>query len=114
MSGSTAAFIADLSAARRFGPKSRRSLSCSPSGGKRKADAVGSRNVDLNGLLRSLAGMPGARAETHESVRFEVDGINEAMENIKRLQGTGALTIHFHDGKPNGLAEWKTSQRTKG
>ena len=58
--------------------------------------------------------MPGARSETHESVRFEVDGINEAMENIKRLQGTGALTIHFHDGKPNGLAEWKTSQKTKG
>ena len=62
----------------------------------------------LNGLLRSLAGMPGARSETHESVRFEVAGIREAMENIKRLQGTGQLTINFHSGKPNGLAEWKT------
>lgn len=64
---------------------------------------------DLNGLLRSLAGMPGARAQTHESVRFEVKGIEEAMESIRRLQGTGALTIHFAQGKPNGLAEWKSS-----
>ena len=70
-------------------------------------------NVDLNGLLRSLAGMPGARAETHESVRFEVRAIEQAMESIKRLQGTGALTIHFSEGKPNGLAEWKTSERSK-
>jgi hypothetical protein len=62
----------------------------------------------LNGLLRSLAGMPGARSETHEVLRFEVGGIREAMENIKRLQGTGQLTINFHSGKPNGLAEWKT------
>ena len=68
-------------------------------------------SVDLNGLLRSLAGMPGARSETHESVRFEVDGIRQAMDSIKRLQGTGALTIHFSEGRPNGLAEWKTSQR---
>ena len=65
----------------------------------------------LNGLLRSLAGMPGARSETHESVRFEVDGIRQAMDQIKRLQGTGQLTIHFADGKPNGMAEWKTSKR---
>jgi len=74
---------------------------------------VRSRNVDLNGLLRSLAGMPGARSETHESVRFQAQSIQEAMENIKRLQGTGALTIHFSEGRPNGLAEWKTSQRNK-
>ena len=64
----------------------------------------------LNGLLRSLAGMPGARSKTHESVRFEVEGIREAMDQIKRLQGTGQLTIHFADGKPNGMAEWKTSR----
>ena len=63
----------------------------------------------LNGLLRHLAGMPGARAHTEERVRFEVSSIQEAMENIKKLQGTGALTINFHNGKPNGLAEWKTS-----
>jgi len=74
---------------------------------------VRSRNVDLNGLLRSLAGMPGARAETQESVRFEVAGIREAMDQIRRLQGTGALTIHFSEGRPNGMAEWKTSQRSK-
>ena len=55
--------------------------------------------------------MPGARSETHESVRFEVDGIRQAMDQIKRLQGTGQLTIHFADGKPNGMAEWKTSKR---
>ena len=72
-----------------------------------------SRNVDLNGLLRSLAGMPGARAETQESVRFEVTGIREAMDQIRRLQGTGALTIHFSERRPNGMAEWKTSQRSK-
>lgn len=67
----------------------------------------------LSGLLRSLAGMPGARSETHESVRFEVAAIQDAMNSIKRLQGTGQLTIHFHDGKPNGLAEWKALQRPK-
>lgn len=67
----------------------------------------------LNGLLRSLAGIPGARSETQESVRFEVGAIQDAMESIKRLQGTGALTIHFHGGKPNGLAEWKTLQSEK-
>ena len=71
------------------------------------------RGADLNGLLQSLAGMPGAHSETQKSVRFEVEGIREAMNSIKRLQGTGALTIHFHDGKPNGLAEWKTSERPK-
>lgn len=57
--------------------------------------------------------MPGARSETHASIRFEVEAISEAMENIKRLQGTGALTIHFSEGRPNGLAEWKSSQRNK-
>ena len=66
------------------------------------------RSGDLDGLLRSLAGMPGARSETHESVRFQVQAISEAMDYIKRLQGTGALTIHFSGGKPNGEAEWKT------
>ena len=65
--------------------------------------------ADLNGLLRSLAGIPGARAQTHQSVRFEVKAIEEAMGRIKELQGTGALTIHFNNGKPNGLAEWKSS-----
>jgi hypothetical protein len=64
--------------------------------------------VDLDGLLRSLAGLQGARAQTHQSVRFEVKAIEEAMESIKRLQGTGQLTIHFAQGKPNGLAEWKS------
>lgn len=62
----------------------------------------------LNGLLRTLAGMPGARKETQESVRFEVESIQQAMESIKRLQGTGQLTINFADGKPNGMAEWKS------
>jgi hypothetical protein len=52
--------------------------------------------------------MPGARAEREERVRFEVTGLEEAMENIKRLQGTGQLTIHFAQGRPNGLVEWKT------
>ena len=64
---------------------------------------------DLNGLLRSLAGMPGARAQTHESVRFEVQAIEDAMESIRRLQGTGSLTVNFANGKANGLAEWKSS-----
>lgn len=63
----------------------------------------------LNGLLRSLAGMPGGRAQTHQSVRFEVAAIQAAMDQIKRLQGTGQLTINFANGKANGLAEWKTS-----
>ena len=69
------------------------------------------RRNELNGLLRTLAGIPGARSETHESVRFEVDSIREAMDQIKRLQGTGQLTIHFADGKPNGFAEWKTQRK---
>jgi hypothetical protein len=53
--------------------------------------------------------MPGARAKTQESVHFEVNSIQEAMEQIKNMQGTGALTINFHSGKPHGKAEWKTS-----
>ena len=67
----------------------------------------------LNGLLQSLAGMPGGRhlTEVQESVRFEVDAIREATEQIKRLQGTGQLVINYADGKPSGLAEWKPSQR---
>ena len=68
------------------------------------------RSVDLNGLLRQLAGMPGAKTQTHESVRFEVKSIADAMEQIKLMQGTGSLTINFHEGKPNGLAEWKTTK----
>jgi hypothetical protein len=60
----------------------------------------------LPGLLSSLAGIPGARTETHQTVRFEVRSIEEAMDSIRRLQGTGALTIHFHNGKANGLAQW--------
>jgi hypothetical protein len=68
------------------------------------------RSSELNGLLRTLAGIPGARTETQESVRFEVHGIQEAMEQIRRLQGTGQLTINFADGKPNGMAEWKTKK----
>lgn len=67
------------------------------------------KNGDPNGLLRSLAGMPGAHAKTQESVYLEVHSIQEAVERIKELQGTGALTINFHAGKPHGKAEWKTS-----
>jgi hypothetical protein len=55
--------------------------------------------------------MPGARAETHESVRFEVAAMREAMDHIKRLSGNGVLTINFADGKPSGLAEWRPSLR---
>jgi len=69
------------------------------------------RRSELNGLLRTLAGIPGARSETQESVRFEVDSIKEAMESIKRLQGTGQLTIHYANGKASGLAEWKTQRK---
>lgn len=63
----------------------------------------------LNGLLQTLAGMRGARTATQESVRFEVNSIKDAMDSIRRLQGTGQLTINFADGKPNGMAEWKAA-----
>ena len=52
--------------------------------------------------------MPGARTATQESVHFEVDSIKNAMDSIRQMQGTGQLTINFADGKPNGMAEWKT------
>lgn len=65
----------------------------------------------LDGLLRTLAGMPGARTARQESVHFEVDSIKEAMDSIKQLQGTGQLTINFANGKPNGMAEWKTKPK---
>ena len=68
------------------------------------------RSEKLNGLLRSLAGMPGGHSEIRETVRFEVRSIQEAMEQIKRLQGTGQLVINYSDGKPSGLAEWKSSK----
>jgi len=64
---------------------------------------------NLQGLLSSLAGMPGARTVTEERVRFQVGAIEDAMRFIKQLQGTGALTIHFHSGKPHGEAQWKTA-----
>lgn len=69
----------------------------------------------LNGLLQSLAGMPGARhvTETQESVRFEVAAIREATDQIRRLQGTGQLIINYADGKANGLAEWRPSGKDR-
>jgi hypothetical protein len=70
------------------------------------------KNGDPNGLLRSLAGMPGARARTQESVHFEVNSIEEAVDRIKELQGTGALTINFQGGKPR-QAEWKTGVKDR-
>lgn len=71
-------------------------------------------NEPLDGLLRSLAGIPGARTQRQESVRFEVQSIQEAMDSIRRLQGTGQLVINYANGKPNGLAEWKSNlQRPK-
>jgi isopentenyl diphosphate isomerase/L-lactate dehydrogenase-like FMN-dependent dehydrogenase len=70
-------------------------------------------NGNNPGVLSSLAGMPGARAKRQESVQFSVNSIEEAMATIRRLQGTGALTINFHSGKPNGQAEWKTSMLDK-
>jgi hypothetical protein len=63
------------------------------------------------GLLSSLADIPGAHTETHQTVRFEVHLIEEAMDSIRRLQGTGQLTIHFHNGKANGLAQWISAFR---
>jgi hypothetical protein len=55
--------------------------------------------------------MEGARSETHESVRFDVSRIQEAMDHIKRLGGNGVLTINFANGKANGFAQWRPSQR---
>ena len=66
----------------------------------------------LDGLLRTLAGMPGSHTARQESVHFEVDNIRQAMDSIKQLQGTGQLTINSANGKPNGKAEWRT--RPKG
>lgn len=64
----------------------------------------------LNGLLRSLAGMPGAREEHQPSVRFDVSRIQEAMDHIKRLGGNGVLTVNFANGKATGYAQWRPSQ----
>ena len=61
---------------------------------------------ELENLLSSLAGLPGARTDA-PAIRFEVKAISDAMNQIRRLQGTGSLTINFSNGKPNGLAEWK-------
>lgn len=33
--------------------------------------------------------------------------MREAMDQIKRLQGTGQLVINYADGKPSGFAQWK-------
>lgn len=67
------------------------------------------RNGDVRGLLSSLAGMPGASTKTEEQVhvQFDAAAIEKAIESIRQLQGTGALTINFHNGKPNGKAAWK-------
>lgn len=77
----------------------------------KKADLDAVRKSVLDGLLRTLAGMPGARTATQESVHFEVDSIRDAMDSIKKLQGTGQLTINFANGKASGMAEWKTKPK---
>lgn len=109
MNLSRKSFGQGASTGRRFVRKNKRLQLCSPSAGKKQSAGAVEKEAALNGLLTSLAGMPGGRAQTHQSVRFEVTAIEQAMDSIKRLQGTGALTIHFADGKPNGLAEWKAS-----
>ena len=67
------------------------------------------KNGNPRGLLSSLAGMPGASTKTEERVQFDATGVEKAIESIRQLQGTGALVINFHQGKPNGKAEWKPS-----
>ena len=66
---------------------------------------------ELNGLLRSLAGIPGARIQNEESVRFDVKSVEAAMEQIRKLQGTGQLTINFAQGRASGQAQWKPSAK---
>jgi hypothetical protein len=69
---------------------------------------VAKNGIDKRGLLESLSGMPNSRLDTHESLRFDARSIGEAIEHIKRLGGTGSLTVHFANGKANGLAEWRS------
>ena len=63
----------------------------------------------LNG--NSLASLSGAKVRVEERITFESSSLQAAMETIRKLGGTGALTISFLNGSPAGTAEWKTSRK---
>ena len=67
-------------------------------------------NNGLNG--NSLASLSGAKVRLEERVTFESSSLQQAVETIRKLGGTGALTISFLNGSPAGTAEWKTSRKT--
>ena len=110
MNSNTARCAADPKRGREFGRASRRLRLCSPSGGKRAKAGLSAvqKNGNGRGLLSSLAGMPGARAKTQERVEFEVTEVQKVITSIREMAGTGALTIHFLEGKPSGIAQWET------
>ena len=58
-----------------------------------------------------LSSLAGARVRLEERITFESASLQEAMETIRKLGGTGALTISFLNGSPAGTAEWKTSRK---
>ncbi len=59
----------------------------------------------------SLASLSGAKLRVEERVTFEVGSLQEAMQKIKQLGGTGQLSISFLNGSAAGTAEWKSSRK---
>ena len=63
----------------------------------------------LNG--NSLASLSGAKTRVEEHVVFDSASLAAAVETIRKLGGTGQLTVRFLSGRPAGDAEWKTSRK---
>jgi hypothetical protein len=70
-------------------------------------------NGALNGnSLESLAGMTGVKVREEKRVQFPIASLDDALAAIRRLKGTGSLTVSFTDGGMQNVAEWKTSKKT--
>ena len=69
-------------------------------------------NGNGNGLNgNSLASLAGAKTRVEEHIVFDSSSLADAVETIRKLGGTGQLTVRFLSGRPAGEAEWKTSRK---
>lgn len=69
----------------------------------------GNGHTGFNG--NSLASLSGARVRLEEHVIIESSSLREAMDTIRRIAGTGQLSISFLNGSPAGTVEWKTTRK---
>lgn len=72
--------------------------------GRANGNGNGNHNGHDSGLKLSLLS---GRVKTFEAVNFPVSTLADIVSEIRKLNGTGQLTINFHAGKPSGQAEFK-------